>query len=70
MNDMLVTKGKRLIDEAKTSTPERCPICEWPLADSREKGCVTGDCSFRPRDGTYDYYRIKERRAAINEATK
>jgi hypothetical protein len=26
----------------------RCEICDWPLAESREKGCVAGDCAYRP----------------------
>lgn len=27
---------------------ERCAICGWPLADTRENGCVRGNCSMRP----------------------
>ena len=27
----------------------RCDWCSWPLAESREDGCVAGDCSQRPR---------------------
>ncbi len=30
-----------------TSDEQRCRRCGWPLAESREKGCVPGDCSFR-----------------------
>ena len=26
----------------------RCMACAWPLAQSKEKGCVPMDCSFRP----------------------
>lgn len=26
---------------------ERCETCGWPLAKSREEGCVPGDCSYR-----------------------
>lgn len=26
----------------------RCRVCGWPLAPSREDGCVAGDCSMRP----------------------
>lgn len=29
--------------------PGRCTVCGWPLAESRDKGCVDGDCSYRPR---------------------
>ena len=31
-----------VIDDTK-----RCKRCNWPLAKSRELGCVEGDCSFR-----------------------
>lgn len=34
---------------------ERCDYCSWPLASSREEGCLPGDCSMRPmprRDDT------------------
>ena len=27
---------------------DRCRICGWPFAESREEGCVDGDCSMRP----------------------
>lgn len=40
----------------------RCVICEWPLAESRDKGCVPGDCSYRPREGSPEWIRIQERR--------
>ncbi len=26
----------------------RCPVCHWPFAASAEKGCVPGNCSYRP----------------------
>jgi hypothetical protein len=39
----------------------RCIICNWPLAESREKGCVPGDCSYRPDDPA-EQARIRERR--------
>lgn len=28
---------------------ERCAVCGWRLAGCREDGCVSGDCSLRPR---------------------
>lgn len=28
--------------------PGRCTVCGWPLAESRDKGCVEGNCSYRP----------------------
>lgn len=44
----------------------RCEICDWPLADSREKGCVPGDCAYRPDDPA-EQRRIRERRAAVQK---
>jgi hypothetical protein len=46
---------------------DRCQVCGWPLAPSRDQGCVAGDCSFRPQEGT-DSYRITQlRRKALAE---
>lgn len=27
---------------------DRCPLCGWPFAENREKGCRPDDCSLRP----------------------
>lgn len=43
----------------------RCEVCDWPLADSIEHGCVPGNCSYRPREGSEEYRRIKKRRAEL-----
>jgi hypothetical protein len=32
-----------------TVEPPRCQVCGWPLAASREEGCVEGNCAMRPR---------------------
>lgn len=38
--------------------PNRCAVCGWKLAASREDGCVRGDCSMRPRPAVlYDEER-------------
>lgn len=44
---------------------ERCPICDWPMASRREDGCVPGDCSYRPREGSEEWRRIKRHRAEL-----
>lgn len=31
-----------------TWNEDRCRICGWPLAASRDEGCAPGDCSMRP----------------------
>jgi hypothetical protein len=46
--------------------PTRCEICDWPLAESREFGCVPGDCSYRP-DLPAEQERIRKRRAALTD---
>lgn len=43
----------------------RCLICGWPLADRVEDGCVPGNCSYRPVEGTVEYERIQKRRAEL-----
>ena len=45
----------------------RCPICCWPLAKSREEGCVLGDCSYRPEQHSPDWYRIQRNRQALRQ---
>ena len=38
--------------------PNRCAVCGWLLATSREEGCVSGSCSLRPRpERLYDSER-------------
>lgn len=50
---------------AQPSGPDRCEVCDWPLAESRDKGCVPGDCSYRPEEGSPEWYRIRARREAL-----
>lgn len=38
----------------------RCERCKFPLAESIEKGCVVGNCSYRPQTGSNEYYLVKE----------
>lgn len=47
--------------------PERCPICDWPMAETMEKGCVPGNCCYRPEDPA-EQRRIDERRATLASA--
>ena len=48
----------------KAMTRPRCPICDWPMAESRERGCVPGDCSYRPDDPA-EQRRVRERRESL-----
>jgi len=45
------------------ATRERCPVCDWPMEESRENGCAPGDCAYRPREGSAEHRRIEARRA-------
>ena len=50
------------------SKPPRCEVCDWPLAPSIEQGCVEGNCSYRPHEGTAEFYRIEEIRRRLANA--
>jgi hypothetical protein len=56
--------GEESVDLAQATPTPRCEVCDWPLAESREKGCVPGDCSYRPDDPA-EQRRISERRAQL-----
>lgn len=43
----------------------RCEVCDWPLAFDLSKGCVPGNCSYRPKPNSPEWERIKERRTAL-----
>ena len=43
----------------------RCPICDWPLKATMIEGCVEGNCSYRPDQGSPEWYRIQRRRSAV-----
>lgn len=47
-----------------TNSGTRYPICDWPLADSAENGCVEGNCSYRPQYGSEEWHRIQRNRVA------
>ena len=56
--------------ESAPRDPNRCPVCDWPLAANIEGGCVPGNCSYRPRPGTDEYRRIKARREELARAAQ
>lgn len=47
--------------------PERgkCPVCDWPMAATVEDGCVPGNCSYRPTEGSDEHRRIRARREKL-----
>jgi len=50
-----------LFEMVRTAAEGRCMVCGWPLAKSREQGCVQGDCSFRPQYGDERYSDWRQR---------
>jgi len=40
----------------------RCQVCGWPLSVSMQHGCTKESCSYRPRDGSPEWYRLDARR--------
>lgn len=56
-------------NEERRALDERCPICDWPLAKSWEKGCVIGNCSYRPDPiaEPSEWRRIQRRRALLTK---
>ena len=46
----------------------RCEVCDWPLRERKEDGCVKGNCSFRPDVGSDDHKRLQKRRAELDAA--
>ena len=43
----------------------RCPICDWPIVPIGEQGCTVDSCSYRPDEGSPEYYRTQGRRLAL-----
>lgn len=61
----LIGQTARNAEPVAWRDPSRCEICDWPLADSPEKGCVPGDCSYRP-DDPVEQARIRHRRDSVS----
>lgn len=59
-----------LVERAPASILEeigapRCKICGWPLQPTIDKGCTEESCSYRPAEGSAEFYRIQARRAEL-----
>ena len=52
---------------ASPSSPEkRCRVCDWPLRERMQDGCVEGNCSYRPQQGTEEHAHIQARRRFLD----
>ena len=40
------------------------------MAESADMGCVPGNCSYRPEQGSPEWYRIQRNRQALAEEAK
>lgn len=43
----------------------RCVICDWPLKERMEDGCIPGNCSYRPLDRSHEWDLLTHRRALV-----
>lgn len=65
----LELRQRRQADKPKPQElygPGRCQICGWPLEKSMEDGCIAESCSYRPREGSEEWYELKDRREWLN----
>jgi hypothetical protein len=47
---------------------DRCAVCGWPLAETRENGCRPGDCSMRPfPEHIFDIERANREYAGLHK---
>lgn len=66
--DMIARELRGIICQyqaAQDDVVERCPVCDYPMAQYQSEGCVKNNCSYRPDYGTPEYYRIQDRKLAI-----
>lgn len=42
-----------------------CPVCDWPLQATADQGCTRDSCSYRPDEGSPEFYRIRGRRLQL-----
>jgi len=67
-NQLLKAENEKLRGLVWLADKGRCMKCEWPLESSPDKGCVPGNCSYRPHDGTVEHAKWAERNALIAKA--
>lgn len=62
-------RAVRMAWAVKTIGQKRCAICGFGLAESADKGCVVGNCSYRPAHGSAEDGRISQNKAELEEIT-
>jgi len=55
VNIAMQAAGDVSLDILRSHYNGRCYACGWPLKESQEKGCIIGDCSYRPGENSPDY---------------
>ena len=50
-----------LVEMVRSAAEGRCIVCGWPLAPTVHRGCVPGNCSFRPDESSREYSRWRQR---------
>jgi hypothetical protein len=71
LDDIVATMEGRDIDAVADvqaivdSVRPRCEVCDWPLAESANQGCVPGNCCYRPNGDTDEGRRIYKRAAEV-----
>jgi hypothetical protein len=68
----LSMKAGQTVEEALAAIEnlQRCAVCDWPLAKNASDGCVAGNCSYRPPEGTDEFRRVEKRRRALESRLK
>jgi len=54
--------GERYQHTCGRARPVRCSVCGWPMAATVQEGCVPGNCSYRPEQGSPEWQRIRSAR--------
>jgi hypothetical protein len=54
-NDAGMPEVVDLRDMVNLAVNGKCMACGWPLAESQDKGCMQGNCSYRPHESSPDY---------------
>jgi len=54
-----------LVEMVRYAAEGRCMICGWSLAPTVHRGCVPGNCSYRPDPDSREYPRWRQRTEVV-----